>query len=51
MLDHAEDDLSLSTMQTLLLESDDIQGFHQDFTDLRTSARDRPARAAVRADR
>lgn len=34
MLDHAEDDLSLNTMQTLLLESDDIQGFLQDFTDL-----------------
>ena len=34
MLDHAEDDLSLSTMQTLLLESDDIQGFLQEFTDL-----------------
>ncbi|WP_341855930.1 hypothetical protein [Brachybacterium sp. GPGPB12] len=34
MLDHADDDLSLSTMQTLLLESNDIQGFLQDFTDL-----------------
>ena len=34
MLDHAENDLSLATMQTLLLESDDIQEFLQDFTDL-----------------
>jgi len=34
MLDQAEDDVSVSTMQTLLLESDDIQGFLQDFTDL-----------------
>lgn len=34
MLDHAEDHLSLATMQTLLLESDDIQEFLQDFTDL-----------------
>lgn len=34
MLDHAEDDLSLNTIQTLLLESDDIQEFLQDFTDL-----------------
>ena len=34
MLDHAEDHLSLATMQALLLESDDIQEFLQDFTDL-----------------
>lgn len=34
MLDHAEDDVSLSTMQSLLLESEDIQEFLADFTDL-----------------